>query len=134
MVLQNTWGISHDPEMFASPSVFSPDRFLESAYGSTESIEVSQAEGRKVSYAFGGGRRQCPGDIFAQNAFLTMAAKLVWAFDVVAKGELDMSIETGYHGGLVIGSEPFEVGCKLRSEKHRNLIMEEWEKLRHWFD
>jgi len=63
-----------------------------------------------------------------------MAAKLVWAFDVVAKEELNMSIETGYHGGLVIGSESFEVKLKLRSEKHRELITNEWEGLRHWLE
>lgn len=131
MVLQNIWALSHDPNLFALPSTFNPDRFLESAYGSTEALETSQAEGRKTSYAFGGGRRRCPGDAFAQNTFLMMVAKLVWAFDVVAKGELDMSIETGYHGGLVIGSEPFDVDIKLKSEKHRELVMEEWERLRH---
>ena len=134
MVLQNSWGISHDPDLFASPSVFNLDRFLESAWGSTESVELSQAEGRKISYGFGAGRRQCPGDMFAQNAFLVVAAKLVWAFDIVAKGELDMSIESGYDGGLVIGSEPFEVECKLRSQKHWKLITEQWEELRHWFN
>ena len=68
--------------------------------------------------------------MFAQNAFLVVAAKLVWAFDVVTKGELEMSIESGYCCGLVIGSEPFEVECKLRSQKHRELIMEQWDELR----
>lgn len=134
VVLQNTWGISHDPNLYSSPSTFDPDRYLQNPYESTESVEGSQAKGRKFSYVFGGGRRQCPEDLFAQNTFLIMAAKLVWAFDIVAKGELDMSIETGFHGGLVIGSEPFEVDFKPRSEMRRQAIIDECDRTRVWLD
>ena len=53
------------------------------------------------------------------NTVLMMIAKLIWGFDVMKKAELDTSIETGFHGGLVIGYEPFEVDFMVRSEKHR---------------
>ena len=112
VVLQNTWGLSHDPNLYESPETFNPDRYLQGPYGSTETIEKSQTEGRKLSYVFGSGRRQCPGDLFAQNTFLIMAAKLVWAFDVVAKELLDISIETGFHSGLVIDRSTNQMATK----------------------
>ncbi|KAJ4312240.1 hypothetical protein N0V94_007542 [Neodidymelliopsis sp. IMI 364377] len=132
VVLQNTWGISHDPDLYESPEMFNPDRYLLNPYGSTETVEKSHAEGRKTSYVFGGGRRQCPGDLFAQDTFLMLAAKLVWAFDVVASEPLDMSIETGFHGGLAIGSESFDVDFVPRSEMHRQAVIEDCERTRVW--
>lgn len=107
---------------------------MQSPYGSTESIEKSQARGRKTSYVFGAGRRVCPGDLWAQSTFMIMAAKLVWAFDVVAKGELDFSIETGYSGGLVLGPTEFGVELKPRSELRRQAIIDESEATRTWLD
>jgi hypothetical protein len=63
-----------------------------------------------------------------------LAAKLVWAFDVVASEPLDMSIETGFHGGLVIGSESFDVDFVARSEMHRQAVIEDCERTRVWLD
>lgn len=134
MILQNIWIDSHDPSLFLSPDTFNPDRYLTNPYGTSLSAEECRAEGRKVSYAFGSGRRQCPGNVFAQNGFLAMAAKLVWAFDVVAKEKLDLSVETGFHGGLLLGSKPFEVEFRPRSEVHRQAIIEDCEKTRVWLD
>ncbi|KAF9691096.1 hypothetical protein EKO04_010652 [Ascochyta lentis] len=134
VVLQNIWVDSHDPSIYASPSKFNPDRYLTNPYGTQISAEACQAEGRKISYAFGSGRRQCPGNVFAQNGFLAMAAKLVWAFDVVAKEPLDLSVETGFHGGLLLGSEPFEVDFVPRSEERRKAINDDFEKTRIWLD
>lgn len=63
-----------------------------------------------------------------------MAAKLVWAFDVRARGKLDTSVETGFHGGLLLGSNPFEVEFVTRSEMHRQAIIDDCEKTRLWLD
>lgn len=134
MVLQNIWIDSHDPSLFPSPDTFSPERYLTNPYGTKISAEECQAEGRKTSYAFGSGRRQCPGNIFAQNGFLALAAKLVWAFDVVAKEPLDVSVETGFHGGLLLGSEPFEVEFVPRSEARRKAVVEDYERTRLWLE
>lgn len=66
---------------------------------------------------------------------MAMAAKLVWAFDVVAEeGDLDLSVETGFHGGLLLGSEPFKVEFRPRSEVHSRAIIEECERTRVWLE
>lgn len=63
--------------------------------------------GRRPLYAFGSGRRQCPGDQFALATILLAASKVVWAFDVLPpEGGVDISIETGYKDGTV--TEPID--------------------------
>lgn len=134
-ILQNIWIDSHDPTLYPSPDTFNPDRYLDNPYGTSLSEAECQSESRKISYAFGSGRRQCPGNLFAQNGFLAMAAKLVWAFDVVAReGDLDLSVDTGFYGGLLLGSEPFKVEFRPRSEGHRQAIVEDCERTMAWLD
>ena len=72
--------------------------------------------------------------MFAQNGFLALAAKLVWGLDVKGKGELDLSVETGFHGGLLLGSEPFEVEFVPRNEGRKKAVLEDCERTRVWLD
>ena len=51
-------------------------------------------------------------------------AKLVWAFDIVPKSELDTSIDSGFLAGLAITPKPFEVDFVVRSEERRRGVME----------
>lgn len=63
VVLQNSWAIERDPELYDDLDAFDPERYLGNAYGFKPGAEAQcRAEGRKAKYAFGGGRRQCPGD------------------------------------------------------------------------
>ncbi|KAK6865460.1 hypothetical protein PG995_001988 [Apiospora arundinis] len=133
VVLQNVWAIEHDPELYEDPDVFDPERYLGNAYGVKPSAEdQSRAEGRKPTYAFGSGRRQCPGDQFAINSVLLVAAKLVWGFELKTQEPLDLSVDSGFHGGLVLGSEDFKVGFIPRNEGRRKAIMEDYERTRGW--
>ncbi|RYP64796.1 hypothetical protein DL770_009127 [Monosporascus sp. CRB-9-2] len=131
VVIQNTWAINHDPEHYEDPGVFNPDRFLSNPYGTKMSAEQAKAMGRKQSYTFGLGRRRCPGDLFARNAVLIAMAKLVWAFDIIPTKTIDTSIENGYHGGLVIGPEAFEADFVPRSPKHRQGLLDDFQRLSH---
>lgn len=131
VVLQNSWAIERDPELYDDPDAFDPERYLGNAYGVKPGVEAQcRAEGRKPNYAFGSSRRQCPGDVFAVTSVLVVAAKLVWGFELEPQGPLDLSVESGYHGGLVLGSEPFEVGFVPRSEGRRKAMVEDYERIR----
>ncbi|KAK8055747.1 Cytochrome P450 [Apiospora rasikravindrae] len=134
VVLQNTWAIERDPELYYDPDAFDPERYLVNAYGVKPSVEAQcRAEGRKPNYAFGSGRRQCPGDLFAASSTLMVAAKLVWGFELVPPRDgqpLDLSVESGFHGGLVLGSEEFGVEFVPRSEGRRRAMMEDYERTR----
>ncbi|KAK9792845.1 putative Cytochrome P450 [Seiridium cardinale] len=127
VVLGNAWAVQHDPEMYDSPEDFNPDRFIRNHYGTKGPAEEAQTESRKQLYCFGTGRRQCPGDVFAQTSIMIAIVKLVWAFDIVAEEKIDLSMETGFYGGLVMGSEPFKARFTPRSEKVVQRISEDFE-------
>jgi len=51
----NTGGMYHEPSVYKNPSIFNPDRFLESQYGTCESVR-DEDHIRRSSYPFGSGR------------------------------------------------------------------------------
>lgn len=126
--IANAWTIHRDEEHYERPEEFLPERFLKHPYGlrvtsdtssKLETEEEMQSTGRRPLYAFGSGRRQCPGDQFAFTTILLAASKVIWAFDVLPPdGEgFDISIETGYKDGTV--TEPINptVRFVLRDSK-----------------
>ncbi|KAJ7756409.1 cytochrome P450 [Mycena maculata] len=65
-ILVNAWAISQDPEIYPDPNEFRPERFLG---------EKPQLDPRE--FAFGGGRRICPGiDLADSMLFLTLSTTL----------------------------------------------------------
>jgi cytochrome P450 len=129
VLLQNTWSIEHDPKAYDQPDAFEPERYLDNPYGTKYGPEQAQANGRKPIYAFGTSRRQCPGDIFSQDSLIITMAKLVWTFDITVPEPLDMTMEKGYHGGLVAGPEPFQVSFAPRTETHRHAALDDYASL-----
>lgn len=130
VLLQNSWAITHDPSHYVEPESYSPERFLDNPWGTKQNPDAMQAQGRKPTYAFGSGRRQCPGELFAENTLLMMMAKLVWCFDVCSDKPVDVSINTGYTGGLILRSEPFEMEFRPRGSDRTKAIFETYEKTR----
>lgn len=59
-----------------------------------------------------------------------VAAKLVWGFELEPRGPLDLSVESGFHGGLVLRSEPFGVTFVSRSEGRRKEMVGDYERTR----
>ncbi|KFA56573.1 hypothetical protein S40293_01098, partial [Stachybotrys chartarum IBT 40293] len=110
---------------FDEPTAFNPDRYMASPYGLKPTATPQQ--GRKATYAFGVGRRGCPGDEFAKMAVLVACAKLLWAFDwSYAAGEQpDVSWETGYTSGLTVKPRGFQPVVRPRSAgKARRIVVE----------
>ena len=69
-----------DPEIFHNPHEFVYDRFLSSPSSVTKNgktVPFSQ-----VYMPFGGGSSYCPGRKFARNEVKTIAAYLLWMFDL----------------------------------------------------
>ncbi|KIO33199.1 hypothetical protein M407DRAFT_65833, partial [Tulasnella calospora MUT 4182] len=67
----NAWGISRNTSYYTNPSTFDPERFLK------PNPELDPRE-----FAFGFGRRICPGNDLAFQAMWILAASILWCFDI----------------------------------------------------
>ncbi|PSS30979.1 hypothetical protein PHLCEN_2v2504 [Hermanssonia centrifuga] len=80
--------ISHNPAVFTDPQEFRPERFLNPDDKDQHELSAEDESSSKVRpnpdklYAFGFGRRICPGMHLANNSLFIAAATLLWACDI----------------------------------------------------
>lgn len=58
-------------------------------------------------------------------------AKLMWSFDVLPGNDgqkPDVDVRTAYKDSILTGPNVFPVRFRLRDERKRNVIKEEWDK------
>ncbi|OQO10660.1 hypothetical protein B0A48_03958 [Cryoendolithus antarcticus] len=128
MLLLNVWALHYDAERYPDPEKFDPDRFK----GWTAfSAEYANAEPEKRDhYAYGNGRRLCPGIHLAERNLFHVVTKMLWAFDIeptvderTGKAIIpDGSIETGYREGLVLCAKDFPAALRVRSAAKQDII------------
>ncbi|CCO36414.1 O-methylsterigmatocystin oxidoreductase Short=OMST oxidoreductase [Rhizoctonia solani AG-1 IB] len=114
IVVGNIWAMSHDDNVYKDPDNFDPNRF------STGSVPIAPA--------FGWGRRKCPGMHFAEASLFLAITSLLATFRFSRKknesgNEIVPTIK-GAFNSLVVLIKPFEFELHTRSEKHRQLIIE----------
>ncbi|KAG5535702.1 hypothetical protein RHGRI_023460 [Rhododendron griersonianum] len=91
-VLVNAWAIGHDPSVWANPTSFMPERFLDS------DIDIRGRDFELIP--FGAGRRICPGLSLAIRVVPLMLGSLINSFDWklesgIKPEELDMDDKFG---------------------------------------
>jgi len=127
IVFANAWAIQRDEHEYEKPDEFHPERFLGNKFGTRYKVD-EEKDFRRVTYAFGAGRRVCPGQHLAQNSLMISMAKLVWAFDITGDGtEVDTDMATAFTNGLVTAPHKFPVQFKPRSSEHAAVIEKEFE-------
>ncbi|GKA00169.1 geraniol 8-hydroxylase-like protein [Tanacetum coccineum] len=92
-VFLNVWAIQRDPQNWANPSEFNPERFL-----NNKGSEKWDYSGTNSTYfPFGSGRRRCPGIPLGEKMMMHILASLMHSFDwSLPKGEeLDLSDKFG---------------------------------------
>lgn len=114
IVIGNVWAMTRDENVYKSPEVFDPDRFLDPS--------VPPAP------VFGWGRRICPGVHLGEAALFITISSLLATYTFSKKRdehgrEIDPVIEIASNAA-VLELKPFEFEFQLRSEKHRQLIRE----------
>ncbi|KAA1467135.1 cytochrome P450 [Dentipellis sp. KUC8613] len=113
IVMGSAWSILHDEETYPDAAAFKPEHFL--GEGAVEFPE----------YAFGFGRRVCPGRFLARASLWITIACLLHTFHVEKKrdenGQIVEPVDF-YSSGILSYPAPFEVSIKPRSESAVNLI------------
>ncbi|KAK0207575.1 cytochrome P450 [Armillaria fumosa] len=104
IVIPNHWSIFHDPDIFPDPERFDPQRWLTPDGTIRNDIK---------NYNFGFGRRVCPGMHVANRSLFVNTALLMWAFDVLQGGRIDIM---GLTDSPNIRPLPFKVVFEPRLE------------------
>ncbi|KAG2141130.1 cytochrome P450 [Suillus bovinus] len=114
VVFPNIWSVafSRDDISGISPDEFAPERFLD------DCVERTALD--PYSYAFGFGRRICPGRFFADNSVFLFVTGLVSTFVIsptVGSDGRDSLLRAPFRQGLMRFPESFQVRIVPRSEQ-----------------
>ncbi|KAF5548077.1 cytochrome P450 monooxygenase [Fusarium phyllophilum] len=154
ILLANTWAIHMDETEYERPYEFMPDRFLNNDYGTRYLVDGSAAAHRRTLYAFGAGRRVCPGQRLAKNSMVCISfaagfgiwalilkleilnmAKIAWGFDLLPGSDsVNDDIDTAYHDGFLIAPKKFPIIIRPRSEDHKKVITSEFSSVESFWD
>ncbi|KAJ5810401.1 cytochrome P450 [Penicillium pulvis] len=98
----NAWAIGHDANRHEDPERFWPERYSHDKTTTMESINSTDVT-RRDHFAFGSGRRVCPGYHVAERSLGVSIMRILWAFDIqpspTAKLPLDYSQYRGQPPG-----------------------------------
>ncbi|KAF9455844.1 cytochrome P450 [Collybia nuda] len=81
VMMLNCYSLHHNEERYPEPFTFNPDRYFDDHYSSTESSKLPNAMDRD-HWAFGAGRRICPGMPIAEKEIFLAISRLLWAFQI----------------------------------------------------
>ncbi|EIW61897.1 cytochrome P450 [Trametes versicolor FP-101664 SS1] len=116
IVIANVWRMLHDPETYADPMSFNPDRFL--------AAPGKEPETDPRGMVFGFGRRICPGLQLADSSVFLAVAMSLAVFKIekpVENGEV-VEPSTEYTAGTVSHPPPYKCEIKPRSAKAEALL------------
>ncbi|KAI9445994.1 cytochrome P450 [Lactarius indigo] len=109
-IIPNTWGMMHDPTVFAEPDRFHPERWL------------SPDAPAFPHQAFGFGSRQCPGRVLARASIWSNIVGILAAFDITPTKD-GPPPEEAYSSGLVSYVKPFRCNILPRSAAAASLVL-----------
>ncbi|KAF2099883.1 cytochrome P450 [Rhizodiscina lignyota] len=116
--------IHYDQERYPEPDTFKPERYLNHSQPAAEYINVSDPYERD-HFAYGAGRRVCPGVHVAERSLFINAARTLWGFDIRKKTDESGNLiepETKMVPGFMSVPKPFECSITPRSEGHARII------------
>ena len=71
MLFANAWSIHMDESEYDNPAEFRPERWLDNKFGTKSKESEVVNDNRRVTYAFGAGRRICSGQRLAENSLVS---------------------------------------------------------------
>ncbi|KAJ7756757.1 cytochrome P450 [Mycena maculata] len=116
MVMGNIWQILHDPLMYPDPSKFDPNRYIVDGKLDCSNNDPSR-------YAFGFGRRACPGRLFTEDSLWLMIAQFLAVYSVLPSADGPLP-EAAFTSGAISRPVPFKHVILPRSTAARKLLAE----------
>lgn len=122
-VICNTWAIHNDSERFDDPSNFKPERFFDHSMSMADSVAQGDPF-KRDHFAFGAGRRTCPGIQTAEQGIFIALSRLLWAFDFSAPPGVHVSTDyhTAFAGEGIRQPVEFPLVLTPRSERRAQTI------------
>ncbi|KAI0771958.1 cytochrome P450 [Trametes elegans] len=116
VVIANIWKFLHDPQIYADPMDFNPDRFI--------ATKDWAPERDPRDFCFGFGRRKCPGMVFAEASIFAACAGALALYTIAKPTRDGRVVEPLMEGtGSVISHPaPFKCTATVRSERARALL------------
>jgi len=118
----------HDPDLFAEPEIFNPDRYVANEHGVKPGVDTQDF---RDWLPFGFGRRICPGRHLAQNSLMINAMNMIWAFDFSPALDPNTGLEIpidiwNYEKGILTAPRPFQCKITPRSQIRADIIEREF--------
>ncbi|KAF4835022.1 Cytochrome P450 monooxygenase patH [Colletotrichum tropicale] len=125
----NAYAISHDPARHEDPERFWPERFKDDETTTMESMN-HQDPTKRDHFAFGAGRRGCPGYHVAERSFVITMMRILWAFDIARAPGTKSTLEFADYAGELPGNPAEDMPVKLtyRSESREKIVMDVFER------
>ncbi|KAI0283209.1 cytochrome P450 [Russula brevipes] len=125
VIILNCYSIHHNEEKYPDSFSFNPDRFLGDALTCYESSNLPNAMDRD-HWAFGAGRRICPGIHIAERELWFAISRLLWAFDIRPLPDEPISLEE-YEGDSGRTPLPYRITLTPRHDRVQTLLEAEQE-------
>ncbi|XP_048247558.1 cytochrome P450 1A2-like [Haliotis rufescens] len=109
IILINLWYLNHNESLWHDPWVFRPERFLDDQ----GQLLAPEHPIRKQFLAFGIGKRQCPGEVFAKTRLFLFITTLVQHFKILPPegGMTSSSDPRTWSPGIIL--QPLPTGCRV---------------------
>ncbi|TCD68003.1 hypothetical protein EIP91_011672 [Steccherinum ochraceum] len=117
-ILVNFWGMLQNDEVYPEPDKFKPERWVDKSLHGDKDVDP-------LEFAFGFGRRLCPGKYMAQELVFTVIATILATFNICKAKDADENEITPiaeYTHGSIIGPVPFKCDVKPRSKQAVMLV------------
>ncbi|KAH7143493.1 putative O-methylsterigmatocystin oxidoreductase [Dactylonectria macrodidyma] len=122
---------THFDDTYEDPFEFRPERHLGSTVRFGTSLTNPDTK-KRVTYAFGSGRRMCPGVHLAENSLFIVAARILWAFELKPALDehgqeilVDVSDEAYIHASIVV-PKSYSLRFVPRSPQREKVVRDEW--------
>ncbi|PPQ91270.1 hypothetical protein CVT25_006213 [Psilocybe cyanescens] len=113
-IVMNCYTLHHNEIRYPDPYTFNPDRYLSDKLSCSESAKLPNVMERD-HWAFGAGRRICPGLPAAERELWLVFSRLLWSFKFEAVPDEPISLEE-YDGVSGRTPKPFRINLIPRFE------------------